>query len=144
MATNFSIVAWKFSWTEEPGRLQSTVSQRVRHKWATEHTYTFKSILKYFNDSSWSPRFFLHDRSYWVITLLLKEILSVLKEKCNNKSPKDSDRSDGNIQIPLTNHQKWAILKCSLVENKCLINENPHQLRTLVISFKIMNDIAGH
>ena len=31
MATHFSILAWKISWTEEPGGLQSTVSQRVGH-----------------------------------------------------------------------------------------------------------------
>ena len=33
MATHSSIVAWKIPWTEEPGRLQSTGSQRVRHDW---------------------------------------------------------------------------------------------------------------
>ena len=27
--------AWKIPWTEEPGRLQSTGSLRVRHDWAT-------------------------------------------------------------------------------------------------------------
>ena len=31
MATHSSIFAWRFPWTEEPGRLQSTESQRVRH-----------------------------------------------------------------------------------------------------------------
>ena len=31
MATQFSILAWRIAWTEEPGRLQSTGSQRVRH-----------------------------------------------------------------------------------------------------------------
>ena len=31
MATHSGIVAWKISWTEEPGWLQSTGSQRVRH-----------------------------------------------------------------------------------------------------------------
>ena len=30
-----SILAWKIPWTEEPGRLQSTGSQRVRHNRAT-------------------------------------------------------------------------------------------------------------
>ena len=29
MATHSSILAWRISWTEEPGRLQSTGSQRV-------------------------------------------------------------------------------------------------------------------
>ena len=31
MATHSSIHAWKIPWTEEPGRLQSMGSQRVRH-----------------------------------------------------------------------------------------------------------------
>ena len=31
MATHSSIIAWKIPWTEEPGRLQSMGSQRVRH-----------------------------------------------------------------------------------------------------------------
>ena len=31
MATHSSILAWRIPWTEEPGRLQSTGSQRVEH-----------------------------------------------------------------------------------------------------------------
>ena len=30
-ATHSSILAWRIPWTEEPGRLQSIESQRVRH-----------------------------------------------------------------------------------------------------------------
>ena len=35
MATHSSALAWKIAWTEEPGRLQSMVSWRVGHDWAT-------------------------------------------------------------------------------------------------------------
>ena len=40
MVTHSSILAWKSPWTEEPGQLQSTGSQRVRHDWAnyTRHS----------------------------------------------------------------------------------------------------------
>ena len=31
----YSTLAWKIPWTEEPGRLQSMRSLRVRHDWAT-------------------------------------------------------------------------------------------------------------
>ena len=31
MATHSSILAWRIPWTEEPGGLQSTGSQRVKH-----------------------------------------------------------------------------------------------------------------
>ena len=34
-ATHSSTLAWKIPWTEEPGRLQSMGSLRVRHDWAT-------------------------------------------------------------------------------------------------------------
>ena len=32
MATHSSILAWRIPWTEEPGRLQSTELQRIRHR----------------------------------------------------------------------------------------------------------------
>ena len=35
MATHSSILAWRIPWIEEPGRLQSMGSQRIRHNWAT-------------------------------------------------------------------------------------------------------------
>ena len=31
MATHSRILGWRIPWTEEPGRLQSVGSQRVRH-----------------------------------------------------------------------------------------------------------------
>ena len=39
MAPHSSILAWRIPWTEEPGGLQSTESQRVGHDWVTL-TYT--------------------------------------------------------------------------------------------------------
>ena len=35
MAPHSSTLAWKIPWTEEPGRLQSMGSWRVRHDWVT-------------------------------------------------------------------------------------------------------------
>ena len=39
MATYSSILARKIPWTEEPGRLQSMESQRIRHDWAKYSAY---------------------------------------------------------------------------------------------------------
>ena len=36
-AVHSSILAWRIPWTEEPGGLQFTGSQRVRHDPATKH-----------------------------------------------------------------------------------------------------------
>ena len=45
MATYSNILVWKIPWTEEPGRLQSMSSQRVRHDRAT-HTYLLNTCRK--------------------------------------------------------------------------------------------------
>ena len=47
MATLSSILAWRIPWTEEPGGLQSTGSQRVRHDWATNTLYYVKMLSRY-------------------------------------------------------------------------------------------------
>ena len=36
MAIHYSILAWRISWTEKPGGLQSMGSQRVRHDGVTD------------------------------------------------------------------------------------------------------------
>ena len=43
MAIHSSTIAWRIPWTEEPGRLQSMGSQRVRHDW----TITFSFFLSF-------------------------------------------------------------------------------------------------
>ena len=42
MVTHSSILAWKIPWTEEPGGLQSTGSQRVGHDCARTHMDIYK------------------------------------------------------------------------------------------------------
>ena len=49
METHSSILAWRISWTEEPGGLQSMGLQRVRHDWVTNtfHLQTRLLIPKF-------------------------------------------------------------------------------------------------
>ena len=54
MATHSSIFAWRIPWTEEPGGLQSTGSQRVRHD---RVTITFSFIF-----GIWAKRIFWWSR----------------------------------------------------------------------------------
>ena len=44
MATHSSILAWRIPWTEEPGGLQSTGSQRVRHDFTFTFTFHFQQL----------------------------------------------------------------------------------------------------
>ena len=46
MATHSSTLAWKIPWTEEPGRLQSMGSWRVRHDWSDLVAYTYSGVGK--------------------------------------------------------------------------------------------------
>ena len=45
MATHSSIPAWRIPWTEEPGRLQSMGSQRVRQDLVTEQQCAYRDFL---------------------------------------------------------------------------------------------------
>ena len=43
-----SILAWRIPWTEEPGKLQSIGSQRVRYDWVTNtHVYFYGIIVEF-------------------------------------------------------------------------------------------------
>ena len=44
MATHFISLAWKIPWMEEPGRLQSIWSLRVKHDWATSLSFSLSHI----------------------------------------------------------------------------------------------------
>jgi len=47
MATHSRILAWKIPWTEEPGRLPSTGSQRVGHNWVTKHSHCYNYSVRH-------------------------------------------------------------------------------------------------
>ena len=56
MATHSSILARRFPWTEEPGRLQSIGSQRVRHDYSVMTiAHCSQYCLK-----SWFSEFYYH------------------------------------------------------------------------------------
>ena len=60
MATHSSIFAWRIPWTEEPGGLQSTGSQRVGHDCATSLHFTSLT-------TSYTSAFFFFPDSYFIL-----------------------------------------------------------------------------
>ena len=72
MATHSSILAWKIPWMEEPGRLQSTGSQRVGHDRVTSLSLSCEkpgfnpSVEKIPWRRAWQPTpVFLPGESQW-------------------------------------------------------------------------------
>ena len=53
IVTHSSILAWRIPWTEEPGRLQSTGSQRVGHDWATSPHFKSSGETRCLNTWVW-------------------------------------------------------------------------------------------
>ena len=78
MAPHSSTLAWKIPWTEEPGRLQSMGSLRVRHDWATS--------LSLFT--------FIHWRRKWQPTPVFLPGESHGQRSLVNYSPQDHRESD--------------------------------------------------
>ena len=76
MATHSSILAWRIPWTEEPDRLQSMRSQRVKHDWATNisiisNNYAnhscYKTLCGY--RENWPPADVINsERNLWMET----------------------------------------------------------------------------
>ena len=55
MATHSSILAWRIPWTEEPVRLQSMGSQRVRHHWVN-NTFLKSPLGNFCLKTAWYPK----------------------------------------------------------------------------------------
>ena len=54
MTTHSSTLAWKILWMEEPGRLQSMWSRRVRTR-LSDFTFTFHFSLSCFGEGNGNP-----------------------------------------------------------------------------------------
>ena len=79
IATHSSILAWRISWMEEPGRLQSTGSQRVGHDWATSLYLNFRFLFELLNFSLSTSRRLPPQKP-------LKEVIHVLFSVCTLKA----------------------------------------------------------
>ena len=72
-------IAWKIPWTEEPGRLQSVGSQRVRHNWATS-----LSPFTFFADKINVSNFLCIVYFIQILSLVFKQISFWSKSKFSN------------------------------------------------------------
>ena len=56
MATHSSVLAWRISWSEEPGRLQSMGWQRVRHDQVTSLHFTMVHLTESPQGTFWGKQ----------------------------------------------------------------------------------------
>ena len=73
MTTHSSIFAWRIPWTEEPSRLQSIGSQRIRHDWA-QHTLYYSG-----NQQIWKIWNF---QTFHRIVSYVEKVFAVLPAGC--------------------------------------------------------------
>ena len=91
MATCSSTLAWKIPWTEEPGRLQSMGSQRVRDDWTTSLHFTsdirfnfcdLDALIWYMSRLLYQPH-----EVVWELTEITYKVSSAIPSiKCVHKS----------------------------------------------------------
>ena len=65
MAPHSSTFAWKIPWMEEPGRLQSVGSLRVRHDWATSLSLSLFTFMHWRRKWQPTPVFLPGDSQGW-------------------------------------------------------------------------------
>ena len=88
MAIHWSILAWRISWAEEPGGLQSMGSQRVGHDYATN------------TNSAWQPR---KSRGTWSNRQFWPWSTKWSRAKANRVSPRERT---ANSKHPLSTTQE--------------------------------------
>ena len=76
MATHSSILSWRISWTEEPGRLLSIGLQRVGHDWSNLAQHTF-SLIKRVTNIGWQTSIFWPQLKYLLNTWVFFHLLSL-------------------------------------------------------------------
>ena len=81
MATHSSILAWRIPWTEEPGRLQSMGSQRVRYNWATSLSFFFFLSFFLWLSSGQESDLPLHGAGVWSLVRKLRSYILFSKVK---------------------------------------------------------------
>ena len=92
MATHSSILVRRIPWTEEPGRLQYTGSQRVGHdwsKWTCTHTYRHVHIYIYLHIHTglqWTFTGISEKQGGWRTLLLNQKFLSFPSECADRKN----------------------------------------------------------
>ena len=80
MAIHSSVLAWKFSWAGEPGGLQSTGSQRVRHNWT--HGMQWCLLFTVLTTGHLTLIFGFDDFFFLIFLSLFPFALNLLKRAC--------------------------------------------------------------
>ena len=91
MATHSNIFAWRIPWTEEPGELQFMGLQRIRHNWATAHTWNVDTCLAFL------PEFLVTDNSVQTTQMSFRQSLpSPVDMQTQEGKPAQSDQQSRN------------------------------------------------
>ena len=96
MATHFSILVWRISWTLEPDRLQSIGLQRVEHDWATNREEQEFGINKWMFQS-------------WLNQLLTLGGLRKINEHTGAMFLDESERGEWKSWLKAQHSENWIM-----------------------------------
>ena len=85
MATHCSLLAWEIPWKEEPGGLQSTGSQRVRHDWVRLSNMAASVHKCRAEPVRWGPSGAQTQNIYHLSLCRKKNLLTLLSGETNSK-----------------------------------------------------------
>ena len=125
MATHSSILVWEVPWTEEPGRLQSTGLQRVRHQLSDWH-FHFHTYIHSLSD---------------YLPIYVIRVLSRVPCALSSIFVKDNERMNCSLFwngyalirfFYLTLHIQ-NVSHCTSHSNSCWVNICPYNVTSLVV-----------
>ena len=145
MATHSSTLAWKIPWTEEPGRLQSLGSLRVRHDWTT--SLSLFTFIKRLFSSSLSAMRVVSSAYLWLLIFLP----AILTPDCAFSSSAflmmysayELNKQGDNIQPWRTPFPIWnqSVVPCPFLEVVCFSEyKHTHGEIGFTVSQKLLNE----
>ena len=111
MATHYNILAWRIPWVEEPGGLQSTALQRVRHDWATTHTHHRQGVVSRGFRVDLKIISLVKDertRASLRIIILMSQTMSTMLKSMSLQRLKTKDLQWSPLNVPINNPLFWG------------------------------------
>ena len=123
MVTHSSILAWRIPWTEKPGGLQSTGSQRVGHDWATWDDKMMNELIApegpsltgntQYSEESFNRLKYISNSCVWALSELLEQLVCLVKKRegLGPEVPEAGSSGESNKWVSLYSEEWCKVVK---------------------------------